>query len=61
MVDAPGGPRRFREQRWLVDETIRTQGIEFDQPRLGYHLGPVGDELAPADMAPHPQAVQETR
>jgi dienelactone hydrolase len=47
----PGGPRRFHEQRWLVDETIRTQTIEFDQPRLAYHLGPVGDELAPADMA----------
>jgi hypothetical protein len=46
-----GGPRRWREQRWLVDETIRTQGIEFDQPRLGYHLGPVGDDLAPADAA----------
>lgn len=52
--DMPGvhsGPRRFREQRWLVDETIRAQTIEFDQPRLAYHLGPVGDELAPADMA----------
>jgi dienelactone hydrolase len=45
------GPRRFREQRWLVDETIRTHTIEFDQPRLAYHLGPVGDDLAAADMA----------
>jgi dienelactone hydrolase len=50
-VSGVGGPRRWREQRWLVDETIRTQTIEFDQPRLAYHLGPVGDELAPADMA----------
>ncbi|MCW2939776.1 MAG: alpha/beta hydrolase, partial [Actinomycetia bacterium] len=36
------GPRRWREQRWLVDEAIRTSGIEWDQPRLGYTLGPVG-------------------
>ena len=30
-----GGPRRWREQRWLVDGTVRTQAVEFDQPRLG--------------------------
>ena len=54
-----GGPRRFREQRWLVDEVIRTQTIEFDQPRLAYHLGPVGDELAPADMAVIRNAVKK--
>jgi dienelactone hydrolase len=48
--DRVAGPRRFREQRWLLDETIRTRGIEFDQPRLAYHLGPVGDDQAPADM-----------
>jgi dienelactone hydrolase len=46
-----GGPRRWREQRWLVDESIRTQTIEFDQPRLIYHLAPVADELSGADMA----------
>jgi dienelactone hydrolase len=46
-----GGPRRWREQRWLVDESIRTQTIEFDQPRLLYHLGPVADDLSGADMA----------
>ena len=46
-----GGPRRWREQRWLVDETIRTQTIEFDQPRLIYHLAPVADDLSGADMA----------
>jgi hypothetical protein len=38
-----GGPRRWREQRWLVDETIRTQTIEH---RL---VTPTGDlvELRP--------------
>jgi dienelactone hydrolase len=44
------GPRRFREQRWLVDEALRVRDVEFDQPRLGYHLGTVGDDLAPAEM-----------
>jgi pimeloyl-ACP methyl ester carboxylesterase len=35
------GPRRWREQRWLVDEAIRSSGgIEWDQPRLAYTLGP---------------------
>jgi dienelactone hydrolase len=51
VVTTAGGPRRLRDQRWLVDEAIRTQGIEFDQPRLGYHLGPVGDDLAAGDGA----------
>lgn len=46
-----GGPRRWREQRWLIDETIRTHTIEFDQPRLIYHLAPVADDLSGADMA----------
>jgi hypothetical protein len=50
-VSGVGGPRRWREQRWLVDETIRTQTIEFDQPRLVYSLAPVADELSGADMA----------
>lgn len=47
MGSRAGGPRRWREQRWLVDEAIRTRGIEWDQPRLGYTLGPVvGDQIA---------------
>ncbi|WP_138735805.1 hypothetical protein [Modestobacter excelsi] len=54
-----GGPRRWREQRWLVDETIRTQTIEFDQPRLVHHLAPVADELAGADMAVIRNAVKK--
>jgi alpha-beta hydrolase superfamily lysophospholipase len=44
------GPRRWHEQRWLVDETIRASGIEFDQPRLGYTLGPVGGDSVGSDM-----------
>lgn len=45
------GPRRWREQRWLIDETIRSNGIEWDQPRLGYTLGPVVGEQSAGDMA----------
>jgi alpha-beta hydrolase superfamily lysophospholipase len=48
---SPGGPRRWREQRWLVDEAIRTRGIEWDQPRLSYTLGTVGSEQMPGEMA----------
>jgi len=34
-----------------VDEAIRVRDIEFDQPRLMYHLGPVADEQTGADIA----------
>lgn len=36
------GPRRWREQRWLVDGAIRTEGVEWDQPRLGFTMRPIG-------------------
>jgi len=36
------GSRTWREQRWLIDGAIATQGIEFDQNRLRYSLGPAG-------------------
>ena len=45
------GPRRWCEQRWLIDEIIRSNGIEWDQPRLGYTLGPVVGEQSTSDMA----------
>jgi len=50
-VAPAGGPRRWREQRWLIDETIRSNGIEWDQPRLGYTLGPVVGEQSASDIA----------
>lgn len=50
MPTVLGGPRRFREQRWMIDETIRRGTIEFDQPRLAYHLGLIRDELTSADI-----------
>lgn len=39
--------RRWREHRWLVDAAIRTVGIEWDQPRIAYTLGPCGSTAAP--------------
>lgn len=38
------GCRRWDEQRWLVDVAIRTDGLEWDQPRVGYTLRPTGPE-----------------
>jgi dienelactone hydrolase len=47
-----GGPitRRFTEQRWLLDNTIRSVGMDWDQPRSIYLSAPCGPE-ANADFA----------
>jgi fermentation-respiration switch protein FrsA (DUF1100 family) len=42
--------RRWQEQRWILDAVIRTVGVEWDQGRIGYTLGPCGPE-ASADFA----------
>ena len=44
--DARGEPRvrRFEEQRWLLDNIIRANGIDWDQPRSLYLSGPCGGE-----------------
>lgn len=48
----PHGPRRWHEQRWLVDSILRTDGLEWDQPRVGYTLRPMGvDALVDFDLA----------
>lgn len=36
------GPRRWHEQRWILDSVIRTDGLEWDQPRVGYTVRPMG-------------------
>jgi pimeloyl-ACP methyl ester carboxylesterase len=41
---SPPGPRRWHEQRWLVDTAIRTDGLEWDQPRVAYTVRPMGVE-----------------
>jgi dienelactone hydrolase len=42
--------RRFTEQRWLLDNIIRANGIDWDQPRSVYLSAPMGGEAA-ADFA----------
>jgi hypothetical protein len=41
------GPRRWHEQRWIADSVIRTDGLEWDQPRVAYTLRPMGVDAAP--------------
>jgi dienelactone hydrolase len=52
FLDKRGEPhvRRFDEQRWLLDNIIRANGIDWDQPRSLYMSGPCGVE-ANADFA----------
>ncbi len=41
--------KRWQEQRWILDAIIKTVGIEWDQNRIGYTLGPCGPQ-ATADF-----------
>src|SRR5262245_25320867 len=52
VLDKRGEPhvRRFEAQRWLLDNIIRANGIDWDQPRSHYLSGPCGNE-ANADFA----------
>jgi dienelactone hydrolase len=52
VLDQRGEPhvRRFEAQRWLLDNVIRANGIDWDQPRSLYLSGPCGNE-ANADFA----------
>jgi hypothetical protein len=45
-VDTDGGPttRRCVEQRWALDNIIRANGIDWDQPRSIYLSSPCGVE-----------------
>ena len=46
VLDKRGPPRvrRFDEQRWLIDNIIRANGIDWDQPRSLYIHLPCGIE-----------------
>jgi alpha/beta superfamily hydrolase len=41
------GPRRWHEQRWITDSVLRTDGLEWDQPRVAYTLRPMGVDATP--------------
>ncbi len=36
--------KRWQEQRWILDNIIESIGVEWDQNRIGYVLGPCGPE-----------------
>src|SRR3981081_1936406 len=50
--------RRWTEQRWLVDNIIRANGIDWDQPRSFYMNAACGIE-ASADFAAIRQRIQK--
>ncbi len=52
LAGAPGEAvtRRYTEQRWALDNVIRANGIDWDQPRSIYLSSPCGPE-ATADFA----------
>ncbi len=52
MHDTPTGitTRRWTEQRWLIDNVIRSVGVDWDQPRTVSYNTPCGVE-ANADFA----------
>lgn len=41
------GPRRWHDQRWLIDSVLRTDGLEWDQPRVAYTMRPMGVDATP--------------
>jgi dienelactone hydrolase len=50
--------RRWEEQRWLLDNVIRANGVEWDQGRLSNLVGVIGPEAA-ADIAGMRQRMQK--
>lgn len=59
ITDDPGpSMRRWTEQRWLLDNTIRAVGMEWDQPRMGNYAAACGP-LSAGDLAAIRQRVQK--
>src|SRR5579875_586798 len=56
----PPRVRRWEEQRWLLDNVIRANGIDWDQPRSLYLSAPCG-VAANADFAAIRQREQKAR
>ena len=56
--EEPPRARRFVEQRWLLDNIIRANGIDWDQPRTVYLNAPLGLE-ASSDFVAIRQRVQK--
>lgn len=46
------GPKRWHAQRWILDSVLRTDGLEWDQPRVAYTVRPMGvDAIADFSLA----------
>ena len=60
MADLGGEPRmhRWAEQRWVLDNVIRANGVEWDQGRLSRLVGAIGSEILP-EVAAIRQRVQK--
>jgi dienelactone hydrolase len=58
FADSAPTTRRFVEQRWALDNIIRANGIDWDQPRSIYLSSPCGVE-ANADFAAIRSSVQK--
>ena len=52
IMDKRGEPhmKRFEDQRWVLNNIVRSNGIDWDQPRSIYISGPCGME-GQADIA----------
>lgn len=51
-MNSKSGPRRWHEQRWILDSVLRTDGLEWDQPRVAYTVRPMGvDAIADFSVA----------
>src|SRR6516225_796042 len=57
-ADGAAPTKRFAEQRWALDDIIRANGIDWDQPRSIYLSSPCGIE-ANADFAAIRSRVQK--
>jgi hypothetical protein len=57
-IATPPRVRRFSNQRWLLDNIIKANGPEWDQPRLASLVAAIGAEAA-ADAAAIRQRVQK--
>ena len=51
MSEHKENTRRMAEQRWLIDKTIETAGVDFSWPMTGVTLGAVGLNVVPDIMS----------
>lgn len=50
--------RRWVEQRWILDNIIRSVDMEWDQPRSGYLAAPCGGDAGSDTIARRPVSLE---